>query len=70
VLKPVPYDNLANMSSPRRPYRLVTVNSAPERAKLLVSRVIEELKAQDTIVHVANAESEYTQRDSLLSSEN
>lgn len=43
--------------SPKGPYRLVTVNTAPERAKRLVGRVIEDLKDQYTIQHIANCES-------------
>jgi len=39
-------------------WRLVTVNTAPERAKRLIGRVAEDLKDQYTIVHVANAECE------------
>ncbi|KAJ7754340.1 hypothetical protein DFH07DRAFT_743878 [Mycena maculata] len=42
------------MSGPE--YRLVSVNTAPERAKRLIGRVIEDVKDQYTIVHVANAE--------------
>ncbi|KEF60705.1 uncharacterized protein A1O9_02266 [Exophiala aquamarina CBS 119918] len=42
--------------SPKGPYILVTVNTAPERAKRLVGRVAEELKEQYTIQHVANCE--------------
>ncbi|OJT09781.1 hypothetical protein TRAPUB_13740 [Trametes pubescens] len=36
--------------------KLVTVNTAPERAKRLVGRVVEDLKDRFTIVHVANVE--------------
>ncbi|KIW23664.1 uncharacterized protein PV07_11845 [Cladophialophora immunda] len=43
--------------SPKGPYRLVTVNTAPERAKRLIGRVTEELKDQYTIQHLANCES-------------
>jgi len=43
--------------APQGPYKLVTVNNAPERAKSLVGRVIEDLKEKYTIVHAANAES-------------
>ncbi|TKW55996.1 hypothetical protein CTA1_11361 [Colletotrichum tanaceti] len=42
--------------APKGPYKLVTVNTAPERAKRLVGRVVEELKDRYTIVHVANCE--------------
>jgi len=42
----------------QRSYKLVTVNSNPERAKMIVGKVIEAVKDQYTIVHAANAESE------------
>ncbi|PLB45236.1 hypothetical protein P170DRAFT_513269 [Aspergillus steynii IBT 23096] len=44
------------MSAPKGPYRLVTVNTAPERAKRLIGRVVEALKDQYTIIHVDNCE--------------
>lgn len=40
-------------------YRLVTVNTAPERAKRLIGRVVEDVKDKYTIIHVANVESEW-----------
>ena len=43
--------------SPKGPYRLVTVNTSPERAKRLVGRVVEELKDRYMIQHIANCES-------------
>jgi hypothetical protein len=43
--------------SPKGPYKLVTVNTAPERAKRLIGRVVEALKDQYTIQHMANCES-------------
>lgn len=39
-------------------YRLVTVNTVPERAKRLIGRVVDDVKDRYTIVHVANVESE------------
>jgi hypothetical protein len=33
---------------------LVTVNTAPERARRLIGRVVEGLKERYTIIHVAN----------------
>ncbi|KAI0372594.1 hypothetical protein BV20DRAFT_1014514 [Pilatotrama ljubarskyi] len=36
--------------------KLVTVNTAPERAKRLIGRVVEDVKDQFTIMHVANVE--------------
>jgi hypothetical protein len=52
------------MSPPPETYRLVTVNSDPERAKRLVGRVIGDLQTQYTVIHVANAESKYEQHGS------
>jgi len=43
--------------APKGPYKLVTVNSNPERAHRIVGRIVEELKDIYTIVHAANAES-------------
>ncbi|GKT41566.1 uncharacterized protein ColSpa_01747 [Colletotrichum spaethianum] len=51
--------------APKGPYKLVTVNTAPERAKRLVGRVVEELKDRYTIEHVANCETE--EADQILS---
>ncbi|KAF1833509.1 hypothetical protein BDW02DRAFT_589609 [Decorospora gaudefroyi] len=43
------------MEQPRRgPFRLVTVNTAPERAKKVIGRMIEELDGHYKIDHVAN----------------
>ncbi|OGE47553.1 hypothetical protein PENARI_c041G07910 [Penicillium arizonense] len=44
------------MSAPKGPFHLVTVNTAPERAKRLVGRVAEALSDRYTIVHVDNCE--------------
>lgn len=44
---------------PLGPYKLVTVNNAPERAKRLIGRVVEEVKEKYTIIHAGNADSEY-----------
>ncbi|KAJ4300241.1 hypothetical protein N0V88_002913 [Collariella sp. IMI 366227] len=41
--------------APAGPYRLVTVNTAPERAKRLIGRVVEDVKEQYTIIHAGNA---------------
>ena len=40
-------------------YRLVTVNTVPERAKRVVGRIISDVKDRYNIVHVANVESEF-----------
>lgn len=47
----------ANTPKPLGPFKLVTVNKAPERAKRLVGRVVEDVKGEYTIIHAANAES-------------
>lgn len=44
--------------TPKGPFRLVTVNTAPERARRLIGRMIEALKDRYTIIHVDNCESE------------
>ncbi len=44
--------------APLGPYKLVTVNTAPARAKLLIGRVVEDVKDQWTIDYLANAERE------------
>jgi hypothetical protein len=41
------------------PFRLVTVNTAPERAKRLIGRMIEGLQDRYEIEHVANCSSTY-----------
>jgi hypothetical protein len=46
------------MAAPKGPYKLVTVNTAPERAKRLIGRVVENVKERYTIEHVQNCESE------------
>lgn len=47
---------------PKGPYKLVTVNTAPERAKKVIGRVVEELKDQYTIQYIANCESTSSHR--------
>lgn len=44
--------------SPKGPYKLVTCNQNPERAKLIVGRLLEEVKNTYTIIHVANSPSQ------------
>ncbi|KAH9893405.1 hypothetical protein C8Q73DRAFT_531767 [Cubamyces lactineus] len=45
------------MTSPaNKPIKLVTVNTAPERAKRLIGRVVEDVKDRYTIIHAANVE--------------
>jgi hypothetical protein len=45
------------MLTPLGPFRLVTVNNTPERAKRLIGRVVEEVKDKYIIEHVGNADS-------------
>lgn len=47
-------------TSPKGPYKLVTVNNAPERAKRLIGRVVGELADSYTIIHAANCASKHT----------
>ncbi|PNS20072.1 hypothetical protein CAC42_5522 [Sphaceloma murrayae] len=44
-------------TKPLGPYKLVTVNNAPERAKRLCGRVIDDVKDSYTIIHSGNADS-------------
>lgn len=46
------------MAQPIGPFRLVTANTAPERAKRLIGRVVEDVKEKYTIIHAANASGE------------
>ncbi|RGP81149.1 hypothetical protein FLONG3_686 [Fusarium longipes] len=41
-------------STPKGPYKLITVNDAPERAKKVIGRVVDDLKDQYTIDYLAN----------------
>ncbi|KAH8911313.1 hypothetical protein BR93DRAFT_924004 [Coniochaeta sp. PMI_546] len=43
--------------APAGPYKLVTVNTAPERAFRLIGRVVEDVKDKYTIIHSANVDS-------------
>ncbi|EME77293.1 uncharacterized protein MYCFIDRAFT_60119 [Pseudocercospora fijiensis CIRAD86] len=47
---------MALAEAPRGPYRLVTVNTAPDRAKRLIGRLVDALKDKYEIKHVANCE--------------
>jgi len=42
--------------APKGPYKLCTVNTVPTRAKLLIGRLIEDVKEEWTIEYVENAE--------------
>ena len=46
------------MSFSRVPVNLVSVNTAPERAKRLIGRLIEDVKDKYSIRHAGNSESE------------
>lgn len=48
------------MTESKGPYHLVTVNTAPERAKRLIGRVADALKDRYTIIHVDNCESKFS----------
>jgi len=41
--------------APIGPFKLVTVNTAPDRAKKLIGRVVENVEDQYTIIHSGNA---------------
>lgn len=41
--------------SPLGPYKLVSVNKAPDRAKRLIGILVEDVKDKYTIIHVGNA---------------
>lgn len=45
------------MTTPKGPFRLVTVNTAPERAQRLIGRVADTLKDRYIIIHEANCSS-------------
>lgn len=47
------------MSTRKGPFRLVTVNTAPERAKRLIGRLITELQDDYEIIHVDNCSSKF-----------
>ena len=42
---------------PKGPFKLVTVNTAPERARRLIGRMTDALGARYRIEHIANCES-------------
>ena len=42
---------------PSGPFILVSVNTAPDRAKRLIGRVVEDVKDKYTIIHAGNAAS-------------
>ncbi|KAG0645936.1 hypothetical protein D0Z07_8037 [Hyphodiscus hymeniophilus] len=42
--------------APKGPYTLCTVNTAPARAKILIGRLVEDVKEEYTITYLQNAE--------------
>lgn len=48
---------MTTQPAPRNPYKLMTVNTVPARAKIIIGRVVEALKDRYTIDYVANSES-------------
>jgi hypothetical protein len=50
---------MAESQYPLGPYRLITVNNAPERAKKLIGRMVEEVKDKYTIIHAGNVDSKF-----------
>jgi hypothetical protein len=50
---------------PLGPFKLVTVNNAPERAKLLIGRVVETVKDKYIIIHAGNVDSTFISRDQI-----
>lgn len=53
-------------TKPLGPFKLVTVNTAPERAYRLIGRVVENVKDKYTIIHAGNADSMSTDRKTWL----
>lgn len=51
------YFIMTTQPAPRGPYKLMTVNTVPARAKIIIGRVVEALKDRYTIDYVANSES-------------
>jgi hypothetical protein len=48
------------MTTPKGPFRLVSVNTAPDRARRVIGRVADLLRDRYIIVHEANCESMYS----------
>lgn len=49
-------------TTPKGPFKLVTVNTSPERAARLIGRMIEALKDRYTIIHERNITSELSMK--------
>ena len=56
---------MAQSTTPAGPYKLVTVNTAPDRAKRLIGRVVEDVKDTYTIIHAGNSASKENPFSSL-----
>lgn len=54
------------MTTRKGPFRLVTVNTAPERAQRLIGRLITELQDDYEIIHVDNCQSRLTIKSCLF----
>jgi hypothetical protein len=53
---------MSDTKYPLGPYRLVTVNNAPARAKVLIGRMVEAVKDKYTIIHAGNVDSKFSHR--------
>ena len=53
----VTQDIMATVTPPLGPYKLVSVNTAPERAHRMIARLCNEVKDKYTIIHEGNAAS-------------
>lgn len=51
---------MAEPQQPLGPYKLVSVNTAPERARRMIAKLCNDVKDKYTIIHEANAERKVT----------
>jgi hypothetical protein len=70
VMLPAPFlrlvqQSVRNMSSSSAAVNLVSVNTAPDRAKKVIGAVIEEVKDRYALVHAGNSESECVHKAGL-----
>jgi hypothetical protein len=47
-----------SQTQPLGPFKLVTINTAPDRARKIIGRMVEAVKDKYTIIHAANVEGE------------
>lgn len=47
-----------SQTQPLGPFKLVTVNTAPERARKIIGRIVEAVRDKYMIIHAANVEGE------------